>query len=215
MAKARARVSFQRKKSYISRGRQAWRKSLPLSLALSLSVCVSLCLSFYAFYIEKFAIVCCHMIYMADLAKRRQRRVPRRIATCHRWKWALLLLAVFVKFVKCPCVSSFVKFVMSIRFAKPYGERLTICFVAQREISIKTKWNVATGGNWFKWFIGSKEKMCSVCESVCVCEFASKRRCMIKKNAVFSRLKLHSPSCCGATVEGSEKKPRKKAERKL
>lgn len=141
MAKARERVSFQQKKSYISRGRQAKRKSLPLSLALSfsLSLCVSLCLSFYAFYIEKFAIVCCHMIYMADLAKRRQRRLPRRIATCHRWKWALLLLAVFVKFVKCPCVRSFVKFVMSIRFAKPYGERLTICFVAQREISIKNE----------------------------------------------------------------------------
>lgn len=52
-------------------------------------------------------------------------------------------------------------------------------------------------------------------ECVCVCEFASKRRCMIKIKAVFSRLKLHSPSCCGAVVEGSEKRPEKKAETKL
>lgn len=63
---------------------------------------------------------------------------------------------------------SFVKFVMSIRFAKPFGERLTIWFVAQREISIKNE-TLQQAEIDLNDLLAAKKKMCSVCESVCVC----------------------------------------------
>lgn len=149
------------------------------------------------------------MIYMADLAKKRQRRLPRRIATCQRWKWSLslLLLAVFVKFVKCPCVRSFVKFVMSIRFAKPFGERLTIWFVAQREISIKNE-TLQQAEIDLNDLLAAKKKCAvyaRVCVCLCVCEYASKRRCMIKKIQFSAGWSCTHPVAVGQLWEAAKK----------